>query len=336
LIQYKDADDNGLFDLWTVNRHGFTEEINDDLIDWSSQLDKPYKAYALAPIFYFRRQHAWDWTVNSLTRKDITVDVNGDQVEVPTYSWNISATIPSITWLREQRYGWRPELPEVTTIRVYFGYHIRLLPDSPEVKYDFKFDGITWANDDETTRLAMVSAVLYHSKERPVVHIGVSRYWNFSETTFMSVAIRRLTISDDVRENINAFVSYDPDAIVDGVEATDTVKTALHPLFLIPIPNIMMDRIPAGVYISGVVPGMGVRRIWRHYLAFSHQLGLPHFNASIEQDPVIGIAATLATVPLQFMPGDLLPLRTLTVLAAISTVATAIYILLKRRTTGPF
>lgn len=285
-------------------------------------IDKPYKAYSLAPIFYFNRQHAWGWNVSPLTTENITVD----STSVPVYSWNISATVPSISWSRECEH-----LPGVTTVDVFFGFHISLLPTNPQVKYDFKFSNITWVNDANSTNLAMMSAVLYHSSTPPVVRIEDKRYSDFSQTVPIPVATKKFTIADNVTDNINAFISYSPNATVDGTERENVVETALHPLFLIPTPVLA----PEGVYIRGTIPGIEGTITWRHYLAFSHQLGLPHFNQSIEQDPVITIAASLATVSFAYMPSNFLPLETLTVLVAISTVATVTYVFMKRRTATP-
>ncbi len=327
LIQYNDTNDNSLFDLWTTNRRSFSAEINDDMIDWWTQLDKPYKAYPLAPIFHFSRSHAWSWEVSPLINESINVD----GIETPTYSWNISATVPSVSWLREYKPGWRRQLPEATTLDVFFGYNLTLRRDNPEVKYDFQFSNITWANDDNSTKLAMMSAVLYHSRKPPVVRVGVKRCFDFSETVPISVAIKKFTIADNVTDNINAFVNYSPDAIIDGVLTENVVNASLNPLFLIPAPMMA----PEGVYIRGTYPGIEGRRTWRHYLAFSHQLGLPHFENYVAQDPVISVAATLSTTVISFLPGDLLPLRVIATVAVFATAAFTIYYLGKRRITAP-
>jgi hypothetical protein len=330
LIQYKDANNDSLFDLWTTNRQKFSAEIDDDKIDWWTQMDKPYKAYSLAPIFYFSQQYAWEWKVSPLTSENITV--NG--TIVPVYSWNISATVPSVSWLNEFSLGWGWHLPKVTTINVFLGFHITLLPINPQIKYDFKFSNITWANDDKSTKLSMMSAVLYHSSMSPVVRVENEKYTDFSQTVPISPAFKRFTIADNVTNNINAFISYSPNATVDGKEEDNVVETALQPLFLIPVPaSIMM---PEGFYIRGTIPGIVGPVTWKHYLAFSHQLGLPHFNKSIEQDPVISVTASLTTTSLPYMPSDLLPLRPLIVLVVISTVAVITYVLVRKRTISAF
>jgi hypothetical protein len=91
-----------------------------------------------------------------------------------------------------------------------------------------------------------------------------------------------------------------------------------------------------GFYSRGTMPEIEGTRTLRHYLAFSHQLGLPHFNKSIEQDPVIGLTAILATVTTPYMPNDLLLLRPLIVLVVILTVMVITYILVRKRTISAF
>lgn len=144
-------------------------------------------------------------------------------------------------------------------------------------------------------------------------------------------AVKKFMISENVTDKVNAFVSYSPNATVDGVKAPNVVKEAISPLFLIPVPTLA--AVPEGVYIRGICPGIVGSAPWKHYLAFSHQLSLPHFNESIEQDPLIGLTASLPTVSLSLPPATENPptINALTVLVAASTVAAAAYVFIRRR-----
>lgn len=314
LVQYNDTDDNGLFDFWTRGHHEFHEEIEDQDIEWEEVADRPYKIYSLAPISHFRRWHAWNWTVSTLKEENVTI---GD---TPTYefSWNVSATVPALPWLHEWEYefGEHRHLLENTTVDVSFGYHIRLLPEDPEVKYDFKFSNITWAKATDL-KLAMMSAILYYSKEPPVVHMGAKSFHGFDDTE--EIKIPKFTIAENVTEAVKAFVSYTPNATIDGQPFSEVVNTALQPLFLIPTASLA----PEGVYVRGTYPGMEGRRTWRHYMAFAHQIGLPHFKEHVSQDPVIG----LANLSLQVIPE--FPTWA-TILLTLITITTGVAVLKRR------
>ncbi|MEM2935810.1 MAG: hypothetical protein QW231_01370 [Candidatus Bathyarchaeia archaeon] len=337
LLQYNDTNNNDLFDLRTRGYREFTVEVDDDEVEWEidpkERPDRPYRIYPLAPIFhspifyFFEQQYPWSWNVGPLTNKTLTVN----NTLTYEYSWNVSATVPTFPWLHEHGfgkygYGWK-----TTTVNVSFGYHIRLLPENPEVKYDFNFSDITWANA-KNLKLAMMSAVLYHGKELPTVHVGAKVFHGFAKTEEMRVP--RFTISENVTKAIKAFISYNPNATIDGTYTPDVVKTALQPLFLIPVPFAPLS-ILEGVYVRGTYPGMDRKVTWKHYVAFAHQLGLPHFNEYVSQDPVIGLTATLSTTIIPFLPGDLLPLRVIVTVAVAVTAAFTIYYLGKRRITAP-
>ena len=313
LLQYNDTNDNGLFDFWTMGHKEFNEEIDEDEIDWGELKDRIYRIYSLAPIFHFWRQLPWSWTVSPID----------DTLALDEYSWNISATIPALSWFRAHE-------GEQTTINVSFGYHVRLLPENPIVKYDFNFSGITWANG-MNMKLAMMSAILYHSKEAPYIRVGTQNFYRFSKTEKMRVPW--FTISENVTEAVKAFVNYTSDATVDGNDPAPVVNASLQPLFLPLFFDLTRALIPGGVYVRGTTPGMRAVPIWRHYIAFAHQLGLPHFNDYVSQDPVIGLAATLFIAP--FLPVDLLPLKAVITAAIIVTVAFTLHSLRRRRITVP-
>jgi len=329
LLQYNDTNNNGLFDFWTRGHHEFMEEMDEDEVEWERIPDRPYKIYPLAPIFhFFEPQYSWNWNVGPLTNKTITVN----NTWTYEYSWNVSATVPAFPWLHEYEFGKNRLGWKTTTVNVSFSYHIRLLEKNPEVKYDFNFSDITWANA-KNLKLAMMSAVLYYSKEPPIVHVGAKGFQGFTKTE--EIEAPRFTISENVTKAIKAFISYNPNATIDGTYTTDVVKTALQPLFLIPVAPVPL-LIPDGVYVRGTYPGMEGRRTWRHYVSFAHQLGLPRFNKYVSQDPVIGLTANLLTTTItSFLPGDLLPLRAIVTVAVVATAAFSIYYLGKRRITAP-
>jgi hypothetical protein len=319
LLQYNDTNNNGIFDFWTRGHQEFKEEIGDDEVEWGNIHDKPYTIYPLAPVFHLKDQYSWSWNVSPLTNKTITV--NGTLTY--EYSWNVSATVPAFPWIHEDEFDkneWK-----ATTINVYFGYHILLLPTNPEVKYDFNFSDITWANA-ENLKLAMISSVLYYSKEPPVVRVGTKEFYGFGDT--WEIKVPKFAISENVTKATKAFISYNPNATIDGTNTTNVVKTALQPLFLIKTPMLA----PEGIYMSGIYPGIWGIRTWRHYVSFAYQLSLPHFNKYVSQDPVIGLTATLYTTP--FLE-DLLPISVILTVAVAATVAFAIYYLGKRRIVAP-
>ncbi|MEM3045993.1 MAG: hypothetical protein QW057_02795, partial [Candidatus Bathyarchaeia archaeon] len=171
VMQYNDSDGNGLFDLWTRGGKGFDDEVEDDEIAWEHLKDRPYRIYPLAPMFHMIfRQSKWEWTVSSLVNR--TIVVNNTQVE--EFSWNITATVPSIPWQHaevDEEERLRRRGLEWTTIDITLGYHVKLLPENPEVKYDLAFANINWA-DAENLRLAMISAILYRDVEPVVVKLG--------------------------------------------------------------------------------------------------------------------------------------------------------------------
>lgn len=306
LLQYNDTDGNGVFDFWTVNHEEFEEEIGDDEIEWQNLSDKPYKIYSLAPILNFGQGVSWNWTVSPLKQENVTIN----NVQTYQYSWNISATVPSLPWMHEfddESEGHKTT--ENTTIHVYLGYHIQLLPENPVVKYDFNLSDITWKKDENSTKLAMMSAVLYYSQESPIICFEDKHLQGFNETTECEET--KFTISENATKAVKAFISYSPNATLDGVNQADVIKTALQPLFLIPTPVLA----PEGLYVRGTYPGMEGRRTWKHYIAFAHQLGIPHFQTSAAQDPTIGLAnAGLQVVPeFQSLIPMLLTLVTVTV-----------------------
>jgi len=327
LLQYKDMNVDGLFNLWTRGHHESDEEIDDVDIEWDDLIDKPLRIYCLAPAFNLvENRSPLRWDVSPLTSRNITVTLpNGSAYETYEYLWNVSASVPSIPWHHDSEHeflGLR-YLAQPTTVNIYFSYHIQLLPENPVVKYDFNLSGITWVSGTNV-KLAMISSIQYYSKETPVVQLGAKPFHGFDEDE--EVSAPTFTISENATDRVKAFVSYNPYATVDGVNQTNVVKTALHPLFLIPTPV----PIPEGVCVRGTYPGMEGERTWRHYIAFAHQLGLPHFNNSVSQDPVIGLVATLATVSL-ILPQDLLALRPLIAVTIIATVLFTTYYLAKRR-----
>ena len=70
---------------------------------------------------------------------------------------------------------------------------------------------------------------------------------------------------------------------------------------------------------------------WKSYVAFSHQLGLPRFNSSLSQDPIIGAEVLLLISGFGFLPESLLTPQILTLTTVFVTLAFAIYWLKAKR-----
>ena len=318
LIQYDDINGNGLLDLRTSR--AFREEVSPNEIEWTNA-DTPILTYPLTPVFQFIdfergvAPASWHWRIGSLQNQAVTVN-NTETYEV---SWNASAEVPNLAWSFT---GSHSETVN-TAVNVNFGFHLLLLPDEPQIKYDFKSSGVSWA-EGKNVKLALLSAIQYQSKESAIVRtdgesFGFDRTWEFKS--------RRATISESISNTAKAFITYRPDAVVDGSLQTDAVKTSFQPLFLIP----PYASVPSGVYVKGMTPDLtmhGTR--WNSYVAFSHQLGLPRFDDSISQDPVIGLEVPLLIAGLGFSPSLLTP-QTLTLTTVVVTIAFVLYMLNARR-----
>lgn len=324
LIQYDDNNGNGLLDLGT--RQAFRQEVTPNEIEWLTA-DVPLVTYSLTPVFQFIdfergiTPTSWRWQVGSLQNRTITVD----NTETYEFSWDASARVPTLTWSFTDGHA----KPVNTAVNVYFGFHLILAPDKPQIKYDFEFSDISWA-EGKNVKLALFSAIQYHSKETPKIGTDDESY-EFDKTWRPNS--RRANISENITNTTKAFITYRPDAIVDGSLQTDAVKTSFQPLFLIPT----YAATPPGVYIQGMSPDLTTHeKRWRSYVAFSHQLGLPRFDNSLSQDPIIGVEAPLLISGLGLTPNGLLTPQTLTLATVIVTVAVALFWLNARRSPKQF
>lgn len=325
LMQYNDTDSNGLFDLWTRNHREVSDEVEDGEIEWESLRDKAYRIYPLAPMFQMiHRQRQWEWTVSPLVNETIIVN----NTEVQEFSWNVSATVPSIPWLHseevEDEEGFLYQAGvQWTSINVTLGYHVRLLAENPEVKYDLSFAETNWA-DAKNLRLALISTVTYRSAEPVVVKLGAKGFRALSQTVAAKEPI--ILVSEKAMEQARAFVSYTPEATVDGALEPDAVKTAMQPLFLLPTPVI----VPEGLYAEGIITDIEGKTT-RRYINFAHQVSVPRFQNSLTHDPSIGLVTQLATETLSSLPSDLISFRFLAVVATAATVGAAVYAIVSRR-----
>ncbi len=238
--------------------------------------------------------------------------------------------MPTYTWSFEEGY---PQIIK-TTANAAFGFHLILDPEKPQIKYDFKFSGVSWP-EGKNVKLALLSAVQYQSKESAVVGSDGERYGFDKTWAFKS---QRATISESTTATMKAFITYRSDAVVDGYLQPDAVKTSFQPLFLIPT----YSPVPPGVYIQGMRPDLTTHAAqWKSYVAFSHQLGLPRFNSSLSQDPIIGAEVLLLISGFGFLPEGLLTPQILTLTTVVVTLAVALYWLNARRSpkqlaAGPF
>lgn len=312
LIQYNDTNGNGLLDLRATRMS--REEISSGDIDWA-RAERPLRTYPLTPVFNFIdfergvEPRVWRWAISPLQNRTTTIN----DIKTYEFSWNASATVPTYTWSFEEGY---PQIIK-TTVNAAFGFNLILDPEEPQIKYDFKFSDISWA-EGKNVKLALLSAIQYHSQEPAVVRADSESYQFDKTWTFPP---HRFTISENATDTVKAFVTYSTEAVVDGSLQPDAVKTSLQPLFLIPT----FADVPRGVHVRGMTPGFTTHTSWRQYIAFSHQLGLPRFNESISQDPIIGIQVPLLIGSLGIPPTALLTPQMLILVTIVITVAFATY-----------
>ena len=298
ILQYNDTNENGLFDLGLSTHTKWGADY-----DSLNHHESIYAMYPLTPILPWSfGKDSWNWTVTDLVDQQITVN----DVETHEYSWNISATLLSFPWT--WKWGWKNGIE--STIEVQFRYNIIFYPTGPEVKYDFNFSGVSWVKPE--AKLAMKSIVLYIGEKSPIVKADGWSGEEFKDTK--QITGSKFTISEEIEEKILAWTITYENATVDLQDNVQPISWAIHPIFLFPI-----GLHPYGTYFEGVSP-TGTYKI-----GFAHQLGLPHFEEHISQDPVVGLAATLSTVILPFLPRDILPLEVVITAVIIVTVAFTIY-----------
>ncbi|MBS7628042.1 hypothetical protein KEJ36_04450, partial [Candidatus Bathyarchaeota archaeon] len=318
---------------WTRKKENFSDEIEDELIEWECLRDKPYRIFPLAPMFQMIfHQQRWAWSVSPLVNRTLTL---GDTI-YQEFSWNVSAKVPSLPWIHCEIFE-DDDLDEDdgrlhriglkwTTIEVTLGYHVRLLPQNPEVKYDLYFANTSWP-EAKNLRLAMISTIVYRGDEPVVVRLGAKRFKGFQKTIISNGPI--ILVSEKAFEASKAFVSYTPWALIDGSNVTDAIKTAILPAFLRAVPIF----VPEGLYITGIVSDIEGRPS-RNHLAFAHQVSIPRFNKSASHDPTIGLFAELATITLPVLPWNLFHTAVLLAGAAATLASITAYLLFSRRRWG--
>ncbi len=321
LMQYNDSDNNGLFDLWTRGNREHNDEVEENEIDWDNLRDRPYSIFPLAPMFHMvYNEDQWQWTVTALASRNITVD----ETLVQEFSWNISAKVPSILWRHSQgTEGGEHVHRSVEWIDVMLGYHVKLLPENPELKLDMSFANSSWS-EAKNLRLAMISTILYHSSEPVAVRLGGKEFQAFNVTLTAKEPI--VLVSGKAMTAAKAFVSYTPEAMVDGTRVDNAVSTAIQPVFLLSTPVV----VPEGLYATGIITDVEGRPV-RYRIAFAHQVSVPKFGNSLRHDPTVAIGAELATTTLSKFPEDLLYVRLPVVFGAAVIVAATVYFVASRR-----
>jgi hypothetical protein len=303
LLQYNDTNENGLFDVGLSTPT--SGEVDYDLLDYHESI---YAMYPFAPILpWIFEGDTWNWTVTDLVDQPITMNA----LETHAYSWNISATLPAFPWM--WKWGW--EDGGESTIDVEFRYTIVFYPTGPEVKYDFHFSDADWMTPD--AKLAMESIVVYVGEQSPIVKADGWSWKTFHDTQHLLDP--QVTIAEDVEDTVLAWTLTYENATVDRGDNVQSIAWAIQPTFLIPI-----GLHPHGTYFDGVAP------TGTYTMGFIQQLGLPHFEEYVAQDPVIGLAAPLFTVTLPFHPGDLLSLTTIVAATILVTVGFVLYTQVRR------
>ncbi|HUW47612.1 MAG TPA: hypothetical protein VMW36_02575, partial [Patescibacteria group bacterium] len=170
LVQYNDTNGNGLLDLRAARTS--KGEISSEDIDWAGT-ERPLRTYPLTPVLNFIdfergvEPRSWHWAAGPLQNR--TIVVNG--ANTYEFSWNASATVPTYAWSVEEGYNQIVK----TTVNTAFGFHLMLDPEKPQIKYDFKFGDISWA-EGKNVKLALLSAIQYHSKEPALVRADTESY----------------------------------------------------------------------------------------------------------------------------------------------------------------
>jgi len=276
LIQFDDANANGIFDVRT--RTSLTREVSDEVVDWKLGGDRAFKMYSLAPMLARFEQgepsRIWSWRVSDPTK------VKAEGALTYDYVWDASASVKSFGWrFIDYRHG-----VEGDSVDVHFGYRLALKPEGPTVKFKYGIEGAKWASGKDV-KLAFVSAALYHGRDEAVVR-EEGKFKGFSGE---SAKDRVVALVEGAGKSVKSLIAYSSDAVVDGVNRTDVVTSALQPLFVVSTPS----DVPEGANVKGVNPGFGDKVNWRYYVAFAHQLTFPRFDEGVFQDPVISLAAPL-------------------------------------------
>ncbi len=276
LIQFEDANENGLFDVQT--QRSLTKTLSDEEVDWKLSHDSTLSMYPLAPmITRFELgdpAYTWSWSASDPTK------AKAEESSTPEYVWNLSASVES--------YGWRfiddIHRVERSSIDVHFGYRLSLKPEGPKVKLEYGIGGATWASDGDIN-LAIISAVIYHSKNEIVVK-EEGEYKDFSGA---STKDWKVALVESAGESVRSLIASSPDAVVDGINRTNVVTSALQPVFIVSTP----PDLPESVNVRGLNPRFGETAYGQYSVTFAHQLAFPRFEETVFQDPVISLLAPL-------------------------------------------
>ncbi|MCL4435209.1 MAG: hypothetical protein M1503_07550 [Thaumarchaeota archaeon] len=305
LIQYEDANGNGIFDVQT--RKSSMNEFSDQNVNWNSS-DEIVRIYSLAPMYtYFQQKEpsgSWSWDVSNLTKVN-----KGD---APEYDWNLSASVKSYDWqLMDERYR-----IEQNNVSVHFSYKLTIKHEGPTIKLGYGINGVTWAQGQDV-KLAVISAVIYQGKDEVVVKTE-GQYEGLPGASFIDQSI---ALVENATKSTRSMITYSPIAVVDGVTRTDAVKSALQPVFVVSTPV----AVPQGVNVQGLNPGFGDQISWRYSVAFANQLSFSRFNNSVYQDPEISLAAPLLlTLPVTLVNPQWFIVIAVTIFIAYAVVRVAL------------
>ena len=305
LIQYEDANGNGIFDVQT--RRNSVNEFSDQNVNWNLS-DRILRIYSLAPMYNHFEQNrpsgTWSWNIGNLTK------VNSEGA--PEYNWNLSASVKSFNWrLIDERFRL-----EQDNVSVHFGYRLTIKHEGPTIKLGYGIDGLTWAQG-QNVKLAVISAVIYQGKDEVVVKTE-GQYEGLSGVT---VRDQRVALMENATKSTRSMITYSPVAVVDGVSRTDAVKSALQPVFVVSTPT----AVPQGVNVQGLNPGFGDQVSWRYSVAFANQLSFSRFNNSVYQDPEISLAAPLLlTLPVTLVNPQWFIVIAVTIFIAYAVVRVAL------------
>ncbi len=305
LIQYEDANGNGIFDVQTMG--GSMSEFSDQNVNWNLS-DRILRIYSLAPMYNRFEQDnlsgTWSWNIGNLTK------VNGGGT--PEYDWNLSASVKSYNWrLINNQFGL-----EQDNVSVHFGYRLTIKQDGPTIKLGYGIDGLTWAQG-QNVKLAVISAVIYQGKDAVVVKTA-GQYEGVPGTSFRDQSV---ALVENATKSTRSMITYSPVAVVDGVTRSDAVKSALQPVFVVSTPT----AVPQGVNVQGLNPGFSAQVSWRYSVAFANQLSFSRFNNSVYQDPEISIAAPLLlTLPVTLTNPEWFIVIAVTIFIAYAVVRVAL------------
>jgi hypothetical protein len=314
LIQFDDANGNGIFDVQT--RRNLMTEFSDQDVNWNLTNDKILRIYLLAPMHNLFEENdssgTWTWSIGNLTK------VNGEST--PEYTWNLSASVKSYSWrFIDEQYR-----VEQDNVSVHFGYTLTITHEGPTIKLGYSVDGLTWAQGQDV-KLAVISAVLYQGEDEVVVKTE----GQYEGLPGASLRDQRIALVENATKSTRSMITSSPVAVLDGVSRTDAVKSALQPVFIVSTPT----PVPQGVNVQGLNPGFRDQVSWRYSVAFANQLSFSHFNNSVYQDPEISLAAPL----LLSLPVTLVNPQWFIVVAATIFIAYAVVrVTLRRWIREPF